>query len=432
MIIIKEICYNPRKTGKLLVRNGRIIDPANNIDKIGDIFLENGIISAIGENLAATEGTEEIDAFGYWVVPGLIDLHVHFREPGFEHKEDLKSGSFAAALGGFTTVCAMANTKPVIDSADWIKYILEQSAKIGGTKIMPIGAVTQNLGGERLADLEGMAKAGACGFSDDGFSVRNAELFREALRIAKKLNLPIFSHCEDLNLGNSPKSESNFVERDIALAKEIGAHLHICHVSVTESLDYIQKAKKEGVKITAEVCPHHFALNSENIPKDIGNRANFKMSPPLRSREDMLAVQTALTHGIIDAIATDHAPHSVGEKASGYENAPNGVIGLETAVAVSITNLVQPGLITPLQLINHMSTIPARILGISDRGRLSVGSAADIAIIDAATPYTVNSSGFASKARNTPFEGQQVVGKIIYTILDGRIIVKNGKLFDVD
>jgi len=416
----------------ILIKNGRIIDPANNTDKIADLYISGGKIAA-----AATD-CEIIDAAGCWVVPGLIDLHVHFRDPGQTHKEDLASGAAAAALGGFTTVCTMPNTSPVVDSAELIRYQIDRARQIGMVDILPIGAITVGQKGEVLAQIAEMAAAGAVGISEDGMAVKNARIMKQAMEIAASLGIVVFAHCEDADLavggvmheGETAKrlglpgipsaSEDAIIARDIALAYATGAKLHICHVSTAGGAAFIADAKRRVSNITAEVAPHHFVLCDEDID---GTDGNFKMNPPLRGKNDVEAMRRALVGGDIDAIATDHAPHHADEKSGGFLEAANGIVGLETALPLAMTELS----LSPMALINKMSTQPARILGIN-KGHLSIGAPADITIIDPTANYAINPESFASKSRNTPFGGRKVMGKVIYTIYGGKIVVKEGRL----
>ncbi len=425
----------------ILIKNGRVIDPANNIDDIMDVFISGDTIKKVEKNI--DENAEKIiDASGKWVVPGLIDLHVHLREPGYEHKETIATGTRSAAVGGFTAVCCMPNTKPVADNEILIEYIKLKAEREGVVKVLPIGAITKNQQGEELADIGKMAAVGACAISEDGHSVKNAALMKTALKYASMFNLPIFDHCEDADLagkgiinagekasllglkGISNDSEEVIVSRDIILAGSVNAKLHLCHISTKGSVELIREAKKRGINVTAEVTPHHFTLTQDDI-EDYDS--NFKMNPPLRTAEDVQALKQALRDNIIQAIATDHAPHHTDEKNCELERAANGIIGLETSLALSITELVDKGILTPMQLIEKMSLNPAKILG-NDMGTLTVGSKADITVIDAETEYNIDVSKFVSKAKNSPFGGRKVKGRAVYTIVDGRIIVENAKL----
>lgn len=406
------------QNGLKILKNGRILDPANGMDEISDILIKDGKIAGFGR---FNGEAEVIDATGCWIMPGFIDLHVHFREPGQTHKEDLASGLAAAAAGGFTTVCTMPNTTPAVDSSDLIDFQIRRAKEIGLADILPVGAITTGLQGKTLAPMAEMAVAGAAAFSEDGFTVRNAALQKQAMEVAAKLNIPIFSHCEDENLavaGVFDGAESVIAARDILLAELTGAHVHICHVSTAASVQLICEAKARGVKVTAEAAPHHFVLCKEDFD---GTDTNFKMNPPLQSRRDLEAIRSGLADCTIDAIATDHAPHHADEKAKPYADAPNGIVGLETALSLALTELVGKGLLTPLQLAEKMSAAPAKILGIN-KGNLAVGRPADIVVVDPNTTYSINPASFTSKGKNTPFGGRTVKGRIYYTIFDGRLV----------
>lgn len=422
----------------ILIKNGRVLNPAENIDRIMDIYVENGVITEKAESIERV-ADEVIEAEGCYVMPGLIDLHVHFRDPGQTYKEDIETGSRAAAKGGFTTVCCMPNTKPVTDNVDTVKYIVDKSGKTGLTNVLPVGAVTKRMEGVEITDIEELKKAGICAISEDGKSVMNSGVYRKAMKEAARLNVPVMAHCEDINLVEGgvinlgSKSEelgvkgiSNAVEdvialRDILLARETGATLHLCHCSTKDSVEMVKQAKAEGIKVTAEVCPHHFSLCTDDIT---GNDGNFKMNPPLRTREDMEALIKGLQEDVMDVISTDHAPHSAEEKERDLEHALFGIVGLETSVALTITNLVKPGYITPLQMAAKMSYNPARVLG-SDKGTLNEGAAADITIINPDKKYQIDVNTFVSKGKNTPFDGYRVSGEVQYTILGGKIVYAN-------
>jgi len=426
---------------KILIKNGRIIDPSINADEIQDLLIEEDKISKVAKGLTQ-EADKIIDAQGKWVVPGLIDLHVHFREPGFEHKETIKTGSRSAAKGGFTTVCCMPNTKPVIDSEIMVEYINLKAQREACVNVLPIGAITKGQQGEELANIGQMAKVGACAISEDGKSVVNSGLLKKAMKYASMFNIPVMSHCEDMNLvgggsmnagetaellgmkGISNDSEAVIVGRDILLARSTGVHLHLCHMSTRESVQLIREAKARGEKVTAETAPHYFTLTDKAVE---GYNANTKMNPPLRSEADKQAIIEALMDNTIEVIATDHAPHHVDDKNCEYDKAAFGIVGLETSVALGITSLVEKGYLTPMQLIEKMSTNPARVLGI-DKGTLQEGKIADITIIDPNVQYKINASEFESKGKNTPFDGFEVKGKAVYTIVAGKIIMENGGL----
>ena len=387
---------------KLLIKNGRVLNPAENLDKVMDLYIEDGKIVEKGEKLNLS-ADRMIDAEGCYVMPGLIDLHVHFRDPGQTYKEDIETGSRAAAKGGFTTVCCMPNTNPVVDSAETVKYIIEKAKQVGLTNVLPVGAVTKRMAGMEITDIKELKEAGICAISEDGKSVMNSGVYRKAMKEAARLNVPVMAHCEDINLVEGgvinlgDKSEelgvkgiSNAVEdiialRDILLAKETGATLHLCHCSTKDSVEMVRQAKAEGVPVTAEVCPHHFSLCTDDISCNDGN---FKMNPPLRSREDMEALIQGLSEDVMDVISTDHAPHSAEEKAKDLEHAPFGIVGLETSVALTLTNLVKKGYITPLQMAAKMSYNPAKVLG-SDRGTLNQGAVADVTIIHPDKEYVI-------------------------------------------
>lgn len=422
----------------ILIKNGRLINPSENLDKVMDIFVEDGIIKEKAESIEKQADTV-IDAAGCYVMPGLIDLHVHFRDPGLTYKEDIETGSKAAAKGGFTTVCCMPNTKPVVDNVETVKYIIEKGEKTGLTNVLPVGAVTKNMAGVEITDVEELKKAGICAISEDGKSVMNSGVYRKAMKNAAKANVPVLAHCEDINLveggvinlGDKSselgvKGISNAVEdviamRDIMLAKETGATLHLCHCSTKDSVEMVKRAKEEGIKVTAEVCPHHFSMCSDDITSNDGN---FKMNPPLRAREDMEALIKGLQDDIMDVISTDHAPHSAEEKAKDLEHAPFGIVGLETSVALTVTNLVKKGYLTPMQMAAKMSYNPAKVLGIP-KGTLDEGKIADITIIDPNKEYTIDVNTFESKGKNTPFDGYKVSGEVKYTILNGKVVYSN-------
>jgi dihydroorotase len=427
---------------KLLIKGGRVLDPANGTDAVMDVLTEDGKIKLVAENI--TESADEtINAEGKWVAPGLIDLHVHLREPGFERKETIKTGSMAAAAGGITTICAMPNTNPVTDNEILVEYIKLKAEREAVVNVLPIGAITKGQNGEELADIGRMAAVGACALSEDGKSVPTSGLMKTALRYAGMFKLPVFDHCEDKTLagkgqinagdraallglkGISNDSEEIIVSRDMILADSVGTPIHLCHISTAGSVELIKQAKERGVKVTAEVTPHHFTLSDEDIT---GYDANYKMNPPLRSKADVECMKQALKDNILEVIATDHAPHHVDEKNCEFEKAANGIIGLETSLALSITELVEGGWLTPYQLIEKMSTNPAKILGRSDIGNLSVGSNADITVIDPDTEYTIDKDKMYSKGKNTPFDGRKVKGIAAYTVVGGKVVAEYGKL----
>lgn len=416
----------------ILIKNGRVLDPANNRDEIADIYVEDGIIQSVSKGIEKA-ADEIVDAAGCYVTPGLIDLHVHFRDPGFEYKETIKTGGKAAAKGGFTTVCPMPNTNPVTDNVDTLKYVIDKSNRETMINVLPVAAITVGQEGEYLADIESLAAAGAIAISEDGKSVMNARLYRQAMKLAKRSGIPVMAHCEDknlvargvLNAGAKAKEmgmfgimnavEDTIVARDILLAKNTGCRLHLCHCSTKDSVKMIALAKEEGLQVTGEVCPHHFTLTEDDITCD---DANFKMNPPLRTKEDVEALKAGLRDGIMDVISTDHAPHGADEKRKSIKDAPFGITGLETSVCLTITELVEPGWLTPLQMVEKMSYNPAQVIGI-DRGTLKEGKVADITIIDPAAEWEIDSRKFVSLGKNTPFNGKKVHGKVLYTICNG-------------
>lgn len=418
----------------IIIKQGRILDPSVNRDEVADLYVENGRIAFIDKNIEK-EDAEIIDAKGLYVMPGLIDLHVHLRDPGLTYKETIESGCEAAINGGFTTIFAMPNTKPVADSKEVITYVQEK-AKQTGVKVYQVGAITKGMQGKELSDLEGMIEAGCIAISEDGKSVMDSGLYREAMKIAAKNNIPVLAHCEDINLveggvmnqdeqseklglkGISNAVEDIIVARDIFLAKETGARLHLCHCSTKDSVEMIRQAKADGMSVSGEVCPHHFTLTSEDIPSDDGN---YKMNPPLRQKEDVEALIQGLKENVMDVISTDHAPHSQEEKNCSMTNAAFGIVGLETSVALTISELVRPGILTPLQMAAKMSTNPARVSGL-ESGTLQIGSVADIVIIDPNKSYIIDPATFKSMGKNTPFAGRKVYGKVVYTIGNGEIL----------
>lgn len=435
----------------ILIQNGRIINPATGMDEVADLYVEEGKVAEIGQSLSK-QADKTIDAKGCFVMPGFIDLHVHFRDPGFEAKEDIFTGMNSAAHGGYTTVLTMPNTRPVVDNPDVVNYV-HQKAKSGNCiNVLQVGAITKGQKGEELADIEGMAKAGIPAISEDGKSVMNAQVYREAMKIAAKLNIPVLAHCEDINLVNGgvmnedTKSEelgmpgiTNAVEdiiiaRDIMLSKETGAQLHLCHCSTVESVNMVESAKKGGLKVTGEVCPHHFTLTSEDIteyvpqieagimiPQDTDADTNYKMNPPLRTKADVLRLKEGLRDNIMDVISTDHAPHTFKEKNTSMKKAPFGIVGLETAACLTYSELVLQGYLTPMQMAEKMSANPAKVIGI-DKGDIAPGKVADIVIFDPNETYKIDKNTFASKGRNTPFHGREVTGKVKCTICSGRVV----------
>jgi len=415
--------------------NGHIIDPANNIDQVGNLFITDGKITKVDMPSAVhqSQPSDVYDATGQVVAPGLIDMHVHLREPGFEHKETIATGTAAAVAGGFTSVACMANTSPVIDTPEKIEQIYDLADKTAKTNVYPFGSITKALAGEELTDMRGMRSVGAVGFSDDGVTVMNAALMRDALALSAELGFPIMVHCEDHNLnagavmnlgeisrklgfiGSPNAAEDIIVARDIMLAEMTGGHLHVLHVSTAGGVELVRQAQKRGVHVTAEACPHHWILADTEVEKQ---GTNAKMHPPLRTQTDIDAIIEGLRDGTIDAIATDHAPHSPSEKAQGMLDAPNGIIGLETCLPLVLTYLVQPGYLTLREAIAKMTAIPANILGI-DRGTLSVGAVGDVTVIDVDSVHPVDVTKSRSKSQNTPFNGWELKGWQTITLREG-------------
>lgn len=426
----------------LWIKNGHILDPAGNRDEIGDICVENGKIvesdrfSHFAKNRAGSEEVTVIDASGKYVMPGFLDLHVHLREPGFEYKETIRTGTEAMAKGGFTAVCPMPNTQPVIDSPEMIRKILEIAKRDSKIHVYPVGAVTKGQLGKEKTDIAGMVLAGAKAISEDGKSVMDAGIYREAMREAAKAGIPVLAHCEDKNMvghgamnagkkaeelgieGITNSVEDVIVARDILLAKETGARLHLCHCSTEDSVRMVREAREDGLAVSGEVCPHHFSLTEDDIP---GDDANYKMNPPLRSKCDVETLKRGLAEGVMEAISTDHAPHGEEEKKKSMAQAPFGIVGSETAYALAVTHLVKEGYLTPMQLVERMSTGPCRILGVPG-GSLADGMPADIVIADMESEYTIDKNTFVSKGKNTPFHGTKVYGRIYYTIVEGKIV----------
>lgn len=423
----------------LWIRNGHLLDPANNRDEQCDLYIREGKVAKVGSLLPDDLPSEErlvIDASGKYVMPGFLDLHVHLREPGFEYKETIRTGTRAMAKGGFTAVCPMPNTKPAIDSPEMIRRILAIAKRDSPIHVYPVGAITKGQMGEEMTDIAEMVRAGAKAISEDGKSVMDAGLYREAMKEAAKAGIPVLAHCEDKNMvgagamnagkkaemlgiqGITNAVEDVIVARDILLAKETGARLHLCHCSTADSVKMIAAAKEDGLPVSGEVCPHHFAMTEDEIPAD---DANYKMNPPLRSSTDVEKLRIGLSNGVMEAISTDHAPHGEEEKKKSIAEAPFGIVGSETAYALAVTYLVKKGYLTPMQLVTCMSTNPCRILGVSG-GNLAEGMPADITIADMDSEYTIDKNTFLSKGRNTPFHGTKVNGRVYCTIVDGEIV----------
>ena len=418
----------------LLIRHGRVINPATKLDTVADVLVQDGVIRQIGPGLPAPEGAEVVDAAGKIVCPGLIDIHVHLREPGHEYKETVATGTRAAAAGGFTAVCCMANTNPVNDTGSITEYILDRARGEGRVHVYPIGAVTRGLRGEELSELAELAEAGCVAFSDDGRAVLNPALYRRAMEYTLPFGTPLISHAEDPSLsgggvmnegvvstelglpGAPAAAEEVMVARDIILAEMTGAHVHLAHLSTAGAVRLVREAKARGVRVTAEVTPHHLVLTEDAVRT---YDPNTKMNPPLRTKRDVEALIEALADGTIDCIATDHAPHALSEKEGEYDRAAFGVVGLETAVAVLLDRLVGAGLLPLVTLIARLSSDPARVLSLPG-GSLAPGARADITLLDLERELTVDPPRFLSRSRNTPFAGWRLRGGPWMTIVGGR------------
>ena len=421
---------------KLLIKKGHIVDAKSGIDGVFDLLAIDGRIAEISKNIS-DDGCEVIDAKGKYVLPGLVDAHCHLRDPGFEYKEDIESGTRSAAVGGFTSIACMPNTNPVIDSEAVIKYILNKADQEGYVHVFPIGAITKGQKGEELAEIGELKFAGAVAISDDGKPVKSSSLMKKALQYASMFDITVISHCEDLDLaeegvmnegymstimglkGIPAAAEETMVARELILAEYTGVPLHIAHVSTALSVELIRNAKKRGVNVTCETCPHYFSLTEEACA---GYNTNAKVNPPLRRASDVLAIIEGIADDTIDIISTDHAPHHADEKNVEFSLAANGLVGFETALPLAVTYLVKPGVITITKLVEKMSLNPSRILSIN-KGTLDIGSSADITIIDINEEITVDVGKFQSKAKNSPYGGTKLYGTVHSTIVDGRVIV---------
>ena len=421
-----------------LIKNGRVLDPAINTDQILDILIIEGTISSMEKNIDESNYPDHqvIDATGCFVMPGLIDLHVHLRDPGLTYKEDMETGSKAAAKGGFTTIVAMANTNPVIDSPDKVKAVQALAKEKSPIQVIQVASITKGMAGEELTPIKDLREAGVIALSEDGKTVMNAALFRKGLEMAKEHDLIVLSHCEDETMkgngvynqgeasalhqvpGISNAVEDVIVARDIILAKEVGTKLHICHCSTRGSIELVRMAKERGLQVTAEVCPHHFILTDQDIQE---GDSNYKMAPPLRSERDRQALIEGLQDGTIDVIASDHAPHSKEEKGSDLRLAAFGIVGLETILPLTYTHLVKTDLLSPLEMVRKMSLNPARVLGL-EKGKLQVGQEGDITIFDPNKKHSIDVKSFLSKGKNSPFHGHSVYGEVKATLVQGEIV----------
>ncbi|MFZ3089392.1 MAG: dihydroorotase [Nitrospirota bacterium] len=423
----------------LLIKNSRVIDPANNIDDNLDILIDGIIIQKIAKGIKADNSVKIIDAKGRIVTPGLIDIHTHLREPGLEYKETIRTGTMAAAAGGFTTICCMPNTNPVNDNRAITEFILSKAEKEGIVNVLPIGAITKGSAGREISEIGDMVGAGCIAFSDDGKAIMDAEVMRRALEYVKAFDIPIISHCEDASLSQGgvmnegfvsttlglrgiPKAaEEVMVARDIALSELTGSRLHIAHISTAGSVELVRAAKRRGIKVTCETCPHYFTLTEENV---IGYNTNAKVNPPLRTAEDIKAIKAGLKDGTIDIIASDHAPHASHEKEIEFDYASFGMIGLETSLSL-ILNLVNEGVLTISSAVSMITINPARLLKIN-KGSLKEGSDADLTIIDTDKEWVVDVNNLKSKSKNTPYAGWKMKGKAVMTIVNGKIV------YDID
>lgn len=424
------------------IKNGRVINPATNQDAVLDVVIEGKQIVQVGDSVPP-EGDEDvvIDASGCFVMPGLIDLHVHFRDPGLTYKEDIETGAKAAARGGVTTVCAMPNTKPVVDNTETLKYIQEKAERVAPIHVEQLSAITMGQEGTELVDMQAMQQAGAIAFSEDGKSVMDVTLYAEAMQQAAKLQAVVMAHCEDKALvrggvlnegvashkfhvpGITNSVEDIIAARDIFLASDYGTKLHLCHCSTAASVELVRMAKKMGLSVTAEVCPHHFTLTDSDIDTE---DANYKMNPPLRTEADVQALIRGLQDGTMEVISTDHAPHSEEEKKQDFLHAPFGIVGLETSASLTYTALVATGILTPMQMAEKMSWNPAKVIGIEqERGSIEAGKLADIMIFNPEKEYVVDVTEFASKGKNTPYNGKLLKGKVSMTICNGKIVYQD-------
>ncbi len=422
----------------LLLKGGRVVDPSTGIDRVGDVLIRDGKIESAGDSISTPGNAEVVDCSGRIVSPGFIDVHCHLREPGREDVETIASGARAAAAGGITAVCAMPNTDPVTDNQAAVGFVLKQGRAADAARVYPIGAISIGQKGERLAEFGEMVGAGAVAVSDDGKPVVSSQLMRTALEYARAFNIPVADHCEDPTLaaggamnegvvsarlglrGIPSEAEEIMAIRDILLARRTGGHVHLCHMSTKGSVELIRWGKDRGIRVTAEACPHHLSLTEDMVE---GYNTNAKMNPPLRTLADVEAVREAVRDGTIDVIATDHAPHHMDEKQSGFADAPNGIIGLETCLAVNITWLVKPGILSISTLIDRMACAPAKIFGLPG-GTFKRGAIGDVTVFDATREWVVDPAGFKTKGRNTPYGGQTLTGRATCTVVGGTVVFR--------
>lgn len=420
----------------ILIRGGRVVDPSRGQDEVADVYLLEGRVEAVGRNIGNPDGVMIVDARGKVVAPGLIDLHVHLREPGQEDLETVASGAMAAAAGGFSAVCAMPNTDPVCDNQGVVGFVKAQAQRAGKARVYPIGAISLGQQGQQLAEFGELVGAGAVAVSDDGKPVVSSHLMRTALEYARTFGIPVADHCEEPTLsaggvmhegtistrlglkGIPAAAEEIMVARDILLAELTGGHVHLCHLSTRGSVDLIRRAKERGVRVTGEACPHHFTLTHEAC---VGYDTNAKMNPPLREDADREAIRQALKDGTIDAIVTDHAPHHYDAKEREFDDAPNGIIGLETSLGLAISELVRTGLLSLSDLVARMSAVPARIFGLPG-GTLAPGAPADLVVFDPGAEWIVRPEEFHSRSRNTPFAGRRLFGRATTTVVRGQVV----------
>ena len=420
----------------LVLRGGRVIDPSRNLDEPADVLIQDGKVAGVGRGLGAPDGAEVRNVHDRVVAPGLVDVHVHLREPGNEDVETIATGARAAAAGGFTAVCAMPNTDPVTDNQAAVGFIVRQSVRAGLTRVYPIGAISVGQKGERLSEFGEMVGAGAVAVSDDGKPVVSSHLMRTALEYARTFGIPVADHCEEPTLADAgvmheglvsarlglkgipAAAEEIMVARDALLAGLTGGHVHLCHISTRGSVELIRRAKEEGIRVTAEVTPHHLTLTDRACER---YDTHAKMNPPLREPADVAALRTALKHGVLDCIASDHAPHAYDAKEAAFDDAPFGIVGLETAFGVAHTELVLSGILTLPELIHRMSTAPAAAFGLPG-GTLAPGAPADVLVLDLTDSWTVDPAAFCSKSRNTPFAGRALTGRAVLTLVGGKVV----------